>query len=119
MMVDVLLHFGLAELLVKASPLIFHVSSISVIFFFSVVFLNIQGLVSLCAAELEYRGLAAWLKLWSMKLFYYESIQDFAVWWGTEVFRELTQAKYFIAYSSVNRQGQAWSVPVSHIPAAS
>lgn len=82
------------------------------------VFLNIQGLVSLCAAELEYRGLAAWLKLWSMKLFYYESIQDFAVWWGTEVFRELTQAKCFIAYSSVNRQGQAWSVPVSHIPAS-
>lgn len=89
--------------------------------FFPVVFLNIAGLLSLCAAEqsqLEYRGLAAWLKLWSTKLFYYESIMGFAVWWVTEVFRELIQAKCFIAYSSVSGQGQAWSMPVSHIPAS-
>lgn len=61
------------------------------------VFLNRQGLVSLCAAEqsqLEYRGLAARLKPWSIKLFYYESIKDYAVWWVTGVFREFIGAKW-------------------------
>lgn len=100
---DVLWHFGLAELLGKVLPFIFHVR-FNFFYFFS------HGLPKQTGPDflIEYRGLAAWLKLWSRKLFHSEPIKDFAVWWC------LGSSKCCIAYSSVTRQEQAWSLCIPH-----